>query len=94
MDNSPSHTSYYSMYNLWQLNVRIIFNCPSTPAYNVVESVFCDMKFGIRKSNKKTSDELVQAAREFLITVDENYMRPKILMSLKYFKKGLQSEDF
>ena len=59
MDNCPSHTAYYSMYNLYNAGVRIIFNTSCTPAYNVVESVFCDMKFGVRKSNKKTSDQLV-----------------------------------
>ena len=56
MDNCPSHTSYYSMYNLYNASVKIIFNCAGTPAFNVIESVFCDMKFSIRKSNKKTSD--------------------------------------
>ena len=89
MDNCPSHTAYYSMYNLYNAAVKIIFNSPSTPAYNVVESVFADMKFGIRRSNKKTSDELVHSAREFLLSVDFNYMRGKIMQSMRYFKKGL-----
>ena len=65
--------------------MKIIFNCKSTPAYNVVESVFCDMKFNVRKENKKSGDELVQSARKFLQnTVNFNYKQGKILMSMKY----------
>ena len=59
MDNCPSHTAYYSIYNMYNAAVKIIFNCPSTPAYNVIESVFGDMKFSIRRSNKKTGVELI-----------------------------------
>ena len=67
------------MNNLFNENIKIIFNCPNTPAFNVIETVFGDMKYHIRKKNQNTSKELVESAREFLRTCDKKYMKKKLL---------------
>ena len=56
----------------------MVFNCPSTPAFNIIETVFADMKYNIRKKNETTSDGLIKRAREFLYSVNEKYMKKKI----------------
>ena len=66
------------MWNLYNEKIKVIFNCPNTPAFNVIETVFGDMKYYIRKKNEKSPDGLVKRAREFLNTCDEEYMKKKI----------------
>ena len=51
MDNCPAHGSYYSMTSLKKNDVSVIFNCPCTPAYNIIETVFCDAKHHVRGTN-------------------------------------------
>ena len=43
------------MFNLKNEEVKVIFNCPNTPAFNIIETVFADMKYHIRKDNETTS---------------------------------------
>ena len=59
IDNASSHTSGYAMYNLRRHKVEIIFNCPNTPALNIVELVFADLKYSVRKENKSVSKDLI-----------------------------------
>ena len=54
------------MTNLYNEGVRIMFNCPNTPPFNVIENVFADVKFNLRKKNYTKSDDLIQETREFL----------------------------
>jgi len=55
---------------LFNEDIKVIFNCPNTPAFNIIETVFADMKYHIRKKNKNNSKDLVESAREFLRTCD------------------------
>ena len=59
------------MWNLKQQNIKVIFNCPNIPAFNVIETVFGDMKYHIRKKNETTSEGLVDRARTFLNSCDK-----------------------
>ena len=78
LDNAAAHTSNYSLWNLYNQSVKIIFNCPNTPAFNVIETVFCDMKYTIRGKNETESKDLVQEAKEFLGGLDKKYMKKKM----------------
>jgi len=51
LDNCSAHTSNYSMTNLYNLDIKIIFNSPCTPDFNIIETVFGDMKRSIRNHN-------------------------------------------
>ena len=53
LDNCPAHDSYYTRYNLNNLGMKCIFNIKCTPAFNIIETVFADMKFSIRRANIK-----------------------------------------
>ena len=73
----------------------MLFNAPNTPAFNIIETVFCDMKDFIRRKNKKSSRELVEEARNFLATkVDANLIKHKLSLSCKYFIMALNNEEF
>ena len=82
LDNCPAHTAYYALWNLNNLAIKILFNCACTPAFNIIENVFCDMKFHIRRKNKKSAEDIIQEARNFLRSeITPNYMMKKMLMS-------------
>ena len=66
------------MTNLYNEGVRIMFNCPNTPPFNIIENVFADLKFQLRKKNLTKSEDLVQEARLFLSTLDTNYMKKRM----------------
>lgn len=51
LDNCPAHASYYALAHLNKLGMKCIFNCRCTPAFNIIETVFADMKFHIRRAN-------------------------------------------
>ena len=55
-----------------------MFNCPNTPPFNIIENVFADLKFNLRKKNLTNSDDLVKEARLFLSKLDTNYMKKKM----------------
>ena len=55
-----------------------MFKCPNTPPFNIIENVFADLKFQLRKKNLTKSEDLVQEARLFLSTLDTNYMKKKM----------------
>ena len=74
--------------------MKCIFNCKCTPAFNIIETVFADMKFSIRRQNVKTSDELLYEARKFLKNLNPNHMMNKIKQSLQYYIKAMNNEDF
>ena len=77
------------------MRVEIIFNCACTPCFNIIETVFGDLKFHIRKKNLFTSDQIVEESRKFLENqVDVNFMNLQLKKSLKYFKKALLCEEF
>ena len=95
LDNCGSHTSYYSQYNLYNQSVKCFFNCACTPCFNIIETVFCDLKCFIRKKNKTKSHELIDAARDFLNNcVNHKFMLKKICMCCKYFIKALECQEF
>ena len=72
----------------------VIFNTACTPAFNIIECVFADMKFYIRRRNRYDSDGLIEEAKKFLSTINEEYMTKKRKMALKFFKKAIDLEDF
>ena len=74
--------------------MQVLFNCACTPCFNIIETVFCDMKYHIRKMNKTTSRELVEEARSFLNRIDNVYMLKKITACCKFFIKALHNEEF
>ena len=74
--------------------MKVIFNCACTPCFNIIETVFCDMKYHIRKMNRTTSRELIEESRVFLNRVDNEYMFKKINASCKFFVKALHFEEF
>ena len=49
LDNCPCHSSFYARYNLLNQGIKVIFNTACTPAFNIIECVFADLKFSIRK---------------------------------------------
>ena len=71
-----------------------MFNCPTTPAFNIIETVFADMKYDIRKKNYTESQDLIQGARNFLNTLDKNYMKKRLAQACKFFIKAIKSEEF
>ena len=66
------------MTNLYNEGVRIMFNCPNTPPFNVIENVFADLKYNLRRKNLTKSDDLIQEARIFLKKLDSKYMKTKM----------------
>ena len=60
MDNAASHTSNYMIHKLVKNNIRVFFNVANSPALNVVELVFADLKYHLRRNNKKTMHELLE----------------------------------
>ena len=66
------------MWNLYNQSIKIIFNCPNTPAFNIIETVFADMKFQLRKKNYTQSKDLVNEAKNFLGNIDKDYMKKKM----------------
>ena len=49
MDNAMAHVSNYSIVNMEKLGVKILFNCHQSPAINLVELIFAELKFSMRK---------------------------------------------
>ena len=66
------------MTNLYNFGIRIMFNCPNTPPFNVIENVFADLKYNLRRKNLTKSDDLIQEARIFLKKLDSKYMKTKM----------------
>ena len=93
-DNASSHSSSYSIDNLMSLKVQVIFNVPTSPALNVIELIFADLKFYLRKKNKFTSNELVQEVINFLNQLEESLISKKKSLSLKYYILAIQQIDF
>ena len=60
MDNAGSHTSNYMIHKLVQNNIRVFFNVANSPALNAVELVFADLKYNLRRCNKKNMNELLE----------------------------------
>ena len=60
MDNSAAHTSHYAMWNLYNEGIKVMFNCPNTPPFNIIENVFADLKFNLRKRNYTNRDDLIK----------------------------------
>ena len=44
LDNCPSHVSNYAIFLLQNLAVKILFNTQCTPAFNIIEGIFADLK--------------------------------------------------
>ena len=44
MDNASPHVSNFSIKNLYELNVKIHFNPPYTPAFTPIELIFGFLK--------------------------------------------------
>ena len=53
MDNATCHNAAYTIYNLVQQDVQIIFNAANSPPLNLIELVFTDLKVELRKKNRK-----------------------------------------
>ena len=47
-----------------------MFNCPNTPPFNIIENVFADLKFNLRKKNHTNTDDLIREVRIFLSKLD------------------------
>ena len=72
-----------------------MFNAACTPAFNIIETVFCDLKFFIRRKNKINSKGLVEEARNFLSTkVNRDFIMKKKAQACKYFIQALLKEEF
>ncbi len=48
------------------MGVKVVFNCPCTPAFNLIETVFCDLKCYLRRKNLNTAQGLIDESRIFL----------------------------
>ena len=58
----------------------MLFNTPNTPAFNIIETLFCDLKRVLRSKNKDSTSALIEEARHFLTNkVDEEYIRLKLV---------------
>ena len=66
------------MWNLYNHEIKVIFNCPTTPSFNIIETVFADLKFQIREKNYIESKDLINEARKFLNTLDRIHMKKKM----------------
>ena len=49
MDNASTHCSAYTLYNIRKTNVRILYKTTASPALNVIELIFGDLKKYLRK---------------------------------------------
>ena len=49
LDNAAAHTIHYALWNLYNEGIKVMFNCPNTPPFNIIENVFADLKFNLRK---------------------------------------------
>ena len=76
------------------MNIRVFFNAACSPALNAVELVFSDLKFELRKSNRRNMIELLEKTIKFLKKVNAIYMLNKIGQTLKYLIKALNQEEF
>jgi len=74
---------------LYHEDIKVIFNCPNTPPFNIIENVFADLKFHLRKKNLTKREDLVHEARLFLSTLDTNYMKKRMQWACKYFIKAI-----
>ena len=94
MDNCPAHTSCYSTTSLKKNDVKTLMNCPKTPAFNIIETVFCDAKRYVRSKNVDEPEKLIAEFRNFLKEkVNEKCMEKRMIQSVKYLIKGLKRED-
>ena len=76
------------------MNIRVFFNAACSPALNAVELVFADLKFELRKSNRRNMIELLENSIKFLKRVNASYMFNKIGQTLHYFIKAVNQEEF
>ena len=60
------------MCNLRKHEIDILFNCPNSPALNIVELVFADLKYSIRKENKSNTQDILKAAIDFFHQLNES----------------------
>ena len=75
--------------------VRFFFNCKSTPAFNVIETVFGSLKFSLRAKNCKELEALLTESRFFLDhQVSEDLISSKLRLACKFFMKAAQEEEF
>ena len=52
LDNATSHNSNYTITNISPTGIKIFFNAPYSPALNIIELIFCDIKLHIRKKDR------------------------------------------
>ena len=55
MDNATSHTAKYAINYFAETEVQYVFNVANTPALNLIELVFADLKDCIRCKNRKNA---------------------------------------
>ena len=80
LDNCPCHSSHYALWNLYNQSIKVVYNVPNTPAYNIIETLFGDLKKYVRNKNRTNSKELIIEARNFLRnTVTSEYVKRKLL---------------
>ena len=60
------------------LGMKCVFNCKCTPAFNIIETVFADMKFDIRRANVNSTEGLIEEALRSLKKMDKRYMMGKL----------------
>ena len=54
----------------------MLFNVPNTPAFNIIEYLFGDLKREVRSKNKDKASLLIDEARHFLRNdVNEAYIK-------------------
>ena len=78
MDNATSHAAKYSISFFAETEVQYIFNVANSPALNLIELVFADLKECMRSKNRKNQEELLRECIKFLNNIDENYIKSKI----------------
>ena len=52
IDKASSHSSNYTITNKTPKNAKVFFNAPYSPALNIIELIFCDIKLHIRKKDR------------------------------------------
>ena len=70
LDNCPCHSSHYALWNLYNQSIKVVYNVPNTPAYNIIETLFGDLKKYVRNKKITSSSEYVKHKKQGKLPLD------------------------
>ena len=60
------------------LGIEVMFNVAYSPALNIIESIFGELKTEIRKNDQTDTKKLLIECRKYLMTINESKITRRI----------------